>query len=120
MSYRRIFVFILAITALSGCGGGGYRKAIRDTGPTMRLASGPISRACLASDRKARSTTRCGCIQAVANDTLSANDQRLAAGFYGDPHRAQVIRQSDRASHERFWRTYKDYAETASAICGSA
>ena len=75
-------------------------------------------KACMASDRKARSRERCGCIQAVANDTLSASDQRLAVTFYGDPHKAQEIRQSDNAGHERFWKTYKAYAQSAAAVCG--
>ncbi|MDU8929869.1 hypothetical protein RXV86_20985 [Alisedimentitalea sp. MJ-SS2] len=131
----RIFIAITACLALVACGGGGYRKAARDVGPSKvrtvptgqpassqpavrRFASGPISQACMASDRKARSRERCGCIQAVANDTLSASDQRLAVTFYGDPHRAQVIRQSDDAGHERFWQTYKDYAQSAAAVCG--
>ena len=121
----RILVIGLACLALAGCGGGGYRKAARDSGArtagapkVMRLAAGPISKACLASDRKARSAERCGCIQAVANDTLSASDQRLAVSFYGDPHKAQEIRQSDNAAHERFWQSYKDYAEAAAAVCG--
>lgn len=82
------------------------------------MASGPLQRACMASDRKARSAELCGCIQAVANDTLSAADQSLAVGFYADPHRAQEIRQSDNTGHERFWQAYKDYAETAAAVCG--
>ena len=127
----RILIALTAFLALTACGG--YRKADRDLGrstqrasaaatPTaapkvMRLATGPISRACMTSDRKARSRERCGCIQAVANDALTASDQRLAATFYGDPHRAQVIRQSDNTRHERFWQTYKSYAETAAAIC---
>lgn len=127
---------ILLATCLSLAACGGYRKAERDLGriprastttvggvqspapAPMRFATGPISRACMASDRKARSRERCGCIQAVANDTLSASDQRLAVSFYSDPHRAQEIRQSDNSSHERFWLAYKDYAETAAAVCG--
>jgi hypothetical protein len=128
----RILIAFTACLALVACGGGGYRKAARDVGHTaaapgtgpsgapkvMRLASGPISKACLASDRKARSRETCGCIQAVANDTLNTTDQRLAASFYSDPHSAQVVRQSDRISNERFWKTYKSYAETAAAACG--
>ena len=131
----RILIAVTACLALAACGGG-YRKAGRDVGQTtvrvpvkvaggtaiaaqpLRMASGPISNACLGSDRKARSRERCGCIQAVANDTLDSADQRLAASFYGDPHRAQEIRHSDNSAHERFWKTYKDYAETAAAICG--
>lgn len=140
----RILILLAAILSLAACGG--YRKAPRDIGvkratvvrvapqPTapgaatepetetvaivpLRVATGPISRACLASDRKARSTQRCGCIQAVANDMLSSSDQRLAVSFYADPHKAQEIRQSDNPRHEVFWKTYKDYAETASAVC---
>jgi hypothetical protein len=122
----RSLIILAAILSLAGCGG--YRKAGRDVGYTpsaatpapIRLASGPISKACLASDRKARSLTRCGCIQAVANDTLPHSSQRRAASFYSDPHLAQSIRQSDNSSNERFWRSYKDYAEAAAAICGDA
>ncbi|UYV36689.1 arginine transporter [Rhodobacteraceae bacterium D3-12] len=130
----RFIIVLTACVALAACGG--YRKADRDLGrtvktsttvrtatitgerPALRLASGPISKACLSSDRKARSRERCGCIQAVANDSLNGSDQRLAASFYNDPHRAQVIRQSDNTSHERFWLTYKDYAEKAASVCG--
>jgi len=130
----RFLIAVTACLALTACGGGGYRKADRDIGRTtvrvpatvtpggtvrpLRLASGPISKACLNSDRKARSREKCGCIQAVANDSLGNNDQRLAATFYSDPHRAQVIRQSDNSNHERFWKTYKAYSESAAAICG--
>ena len=130
----RIFIALTACLALVACGGGGYRKASRDLGPrkvstapsatvtaqpaVRRFASGPISKACMASDRKARSRERCGCIQAVANDTLSASDQRLAVTFYNDPHRAQEVRQSDNAGHERFWQTYKAYSKSAAAVCG--
>ncbi|WP_322866669.1 hypothetical protein U5922_011035 [Aquicoccus sp. G2-2] len=120
-------ILSLSALSLSACGGGGYHKAGRDVGytpsaapATIRLASGPISKACLASDRKARSLTRCGCIQAVANDTLSHSSQRRAASFYSDPHLAQSIRQSDNSSNERFWQSYKDYAEAAAAVCSQA
>ncbi|MEZ5714093.1 MAG: arginine transporter [Paracoccaceae bacterium] len=124
----RIFILLTACLSLAACGGGGYRKAARDLGPhavaapsvpkVRRMATGPISRACMASDRKARSPELCGCIQAVANDTLSAADQRLAVTFYGDPHKAQEIRQSDNTGHERFWQSYKAYAAEAEASCG--
>lgn len=137
-------ILLLVITALAGCGG--VHKARKDarlgqsspppvastpsnpitTGvqnvpaaPVQRpFASGPLQKACISSDRKARSRELCGCIQAVADQTLSSAQQRVAVSFYADPHRAQVIRQSDKASHEAFWQAYKNYGETAQRICG--
>jgi len=113
-------VILISITGLTGCGGGGYKKADRVMIPqsqTSMSASGPISRACMASGRKDRSPQLCGCIQAAADFSLSNRDQSLAASFYDDPHKAQEIRQSDRASDERFWRKYREYGETAEALC---
>ncbi|MCR9145595.1 MAG: hypothetical protein NXH74_00175 [Rhodobacteraceae bacterium] len=82
------------------------------------MAFGPISKACMTSDRKRRSRTLCGCIQAVANDTLTNSQQRRAVGFYRDPHSAQDVRQSDRAVDERFWKAYREYGDRATAQCG--
>ena len=76
-----------------------------------------IERACLRSDRDAKSRQLCGCIQQAANLTLAAPDQKLAATFYDDPQKAQDIRQSRNRSHERFWGRYKDYAEVATTFC---
>jgi hypothetical protein len=59
----------------------------------------------------------CGCIQAAADRTLSKSDQTLAASFYSDPQKAQDVRQSDRSRDEIFWQKYKNYSETAEAIC---
>jgi len=81
------------------------------------FASGPVQQACMASERKARSRELCGCIQAVANTTLSSSQQRLAVTFYGDPQRAQEIRQSDNPSHEEFWKDYRDYGDAAERTC---
>lgn len=108
-------VLLCAAIGLAGCGGGD-----RSAGPTRSvqpLASGPISVACLQSDRRARSPRLCGCIQAVANQTLSGADQRRAVGFYSDPHSAQMIRQSDRDRDRSFWRSYTRYATEAERIC---
>lgn len=110
---RAIGILVVA-ALLAGCGGGRYSET---PAQVMRLSSGPISSACMGSDRKARSRQLCGCIQTVANQDLSGSDQRLAVRFYSDPHHAQEIRQSDRASHEAFWRRYSGYAERAEALC---
>ena len=114
----RQVIFLGFMAVLAGCGGG-RDSGWRDRGPMIGtpVASGPISAACTASDRKARSRKLCGCIQYAANQTLSASQQRRAVAFYRDPHRAQEIRQSDRGSDERFWRAYRAYGERAERLC---
>jgi hypothetical protein len=82
--------------------------------------AGPIERACLKADRKAASRPLCNCVQQVADLTLSSGDQRLAATFFTDPHRAQVIRQSDKRGHEKFWKRYKQFGASAESYCRAA
>ncbi|MGR3503620.1 hypothetical protein [Pseudaestuariivita sp.] len=82
--------------------------------------AGKISRACLQADRKAATRSLCGCIQAVANQSLTRSEQRLAAKFFRDPHMAQEIRQSDLPRNERFWEKYKAFGRTAEAVCRGA
>ncbi|MFX0540581.1 hypothetical protein ACEWPM_002460 [Roseovarius sp. S4756] len=114
-------VIVGLMLSLAACGGvnrfeqaGNARAPAPIYAPT---ASGPIRSACLASDRKARSNQLCGCIQAVADQSLSRSDQLRAVKFYGDPQAAQDIRQSDRASDERFWDAYSEYGKRATRIC---
>ena len=76
-----------------------------------------IERACLNSERSSGNRALCGCIQDAANLTLTSRDQRMAAEFFDDPHRAQEIRQSDRRSHEAFWQRYKNFGQTAEIFC---
>ena len=80
-------------------------------------ATGPLQRACLSSDRRARSRELCGCIQAAANQTLSASQQQRAVGFYSNLHQAQEVRQSDRNSDEAFWDAYRAYGVRAEQMC---
>lgn len=84
--------------------------------PTMSEA-GTLQRACMQSDRKAANRSLCNCIQQAARGTLSSSDQRLAATFFKDPHKSQEIRQSDRASHETFWKRYKEFGAKAQQMC---
>ena len=93
-----------ALWVLGGCGGG---------------VSGDIGRACVTSGREAASPQLCSCVQGVANQTLSASDQRRAARFFDDPDRAQETRTSDSAGDEAFWLRYRAFADTAEAL-GSA
>jgi len=107
------------ILTLAACGGSS-RDNRRSGGAApiyIPNASGPIKSACLASDRKARSSQLCGCIQAAADQTLNRSDQKRAVRFYGDPQGAQDARQSKSSSDERFWKAYSDYGKRAQQLC---
>lgn len=108
-------VLLGLVLGLAACGGPGRFSG----GPVAvrPVASGPISDACLSSGRKSRSPALCGCIQAVANDSLSRADQRRAVGFYRDLQSAQDTRQSQRRGDQQFWTAYIAYAERAERIC---
>lgn len=81
--------------------------------------AGTIERACLKADRSG-TRSLCGCIQNVADITLSRSDQRKAAQFFENPQRAQDIRMSDRRSDERFWDRYQEFGNAARAYCASS
>ncbi|MCW8843045.1 MAG: hypothetical protein OQK00_06480 [Rhodobacteraceae bacterium] len=82
------------------------------------VEAGTLRRACLKSDRQAASRRMCRCMQQVADRKLRRSDQKLAASFFKDPHKAQEIRQSDSLGHERFWKRYKEFSVTFAATCG--
>ncbi|MCV2882923.1 hypothetical protein [Actibacterium sp. XHP0104] len=92
-----------------------FAAAIAVLGATGAYA-GTIESACLKSDRKA-SRQLCGCIQEAADLTLTGRDQKVAAAFFRDPHKAQETRQSDRRSDESFWQRYKEFGTTAEVFC---
>jgi hypothetical protein len=103
---RRI-ILLTSLLALAACGGGGGGRV-----------SGEVGQACIRADREAATPTLCSCIQAAANETLSASDQRRAAGFFADPQEAQDTRQSDRAGDEAFWDRYQAFVQRARSRCG--
>lgn len=78
--------------------------------------AGPIDNACIRSNKKANPIL-CDCIQRVANLTLTASDQRLAARFFTDPGKAQEMRGSSRRAHREFWDRYVNFGRTAEAVC---
>lgn len=80
-------------------------------------AGGRIERACKSSDRLSGRGEVCQCIQQVADRMLTRSDQKLAATFFKDPHKAQEIRQSDKRRHEKFWTRYKQFGATAARSC---
>lgn len=84
---------------------------------TQTYAAGTVERACLSSGRAANRAV-CGCIQDVANLTLTGSDQKMASSFFKDPQKAQDVRQSDRRSHEEFWLRYKQFGAFAQQLCG--
>lgn len=84
---------------------------------TAPAEAGVMSRACMVSDRKAKSRNLCNCVQRVANAELSRSNQRLAAKFFKDPHKAQEIRQSDNPLYEKFWKKYKIFGAKVGRDC---
>jgi hypothetical protein len=60
----------------------------------------------------------CSCIGSAAERTLTRSQMREGARFFTDPQRAQDVRQSDRRSHEEMWRAWRNFGETAEAMCG--
>lgn len=129
---KTVGLLMVAVLALSACGGGDRMKRSYGGGsygspktygvsitraPAVSFASGPISQACLKAGRKAANRRLCGCVQGVANRDLSGSDQRKAAGFFSDPHQAQVVRQSDNPGNEAFWKRYKAFAARAEQTC---
>ena len=86
--------------------------------PVSTAEAGPIGRACLASARKQKTPELCGCIQRAADEALTRSEQRKAARFFRDPHRAQEVRQSDNPANERFWDRYTAFGARAVEMCG--
>ncbi|MGD9916697.1 MAG: hypothetical protein AB7U46_01670 [Paenirhodobacter sp.] len=78
--------------------------------------AGPVESACMRAGRTA-DRALCGCIQQVADMSLTSADQRRAAAFFKDPEKAQEVRMSDRASDEDFWNRYKSFAQNAESLC---
>ncbi|NOX41118.1 MAG: hypothetical protein GXP05_11570 [Alphaproteobacteria bacterium] len=93
---------------------------ILTTVPSSVPAGQLIEKACLKAGRTGTSAAVCGCIQQVADMRLKRKDQRLAARFFKDPHKAQVIRQSTKSSNEQFWTRYKAWGLEAEELCQSA
>lgn len=82
-------------------------------------SAGAVGNACMKSDRKGASRALCGCIQQVADMTLSRSDQRLAAKFFKDPQKAQDMRQAKGERNNAFWAKYKNFGSTAEAYCSA-
>jgi len=108
----RKVILILFLSILTACSSSRAQRG------GSSFASGVIANACLAADRNAANRQLCGCIQQVANQSLSARDQDRAADFFANPQKAQDTRQSDSGPSERFWLRYKDFSAAARQQCG--
>lgn len=119
MKVTTITLAIVAAATLAACSSGGSRfaSATAVRAPVSLFATGPIYSACLQSERKEANRARCGCVQAVANQSLAADEQRRGVVFFKDPHQAQVVRTSSRASDERFWQRWRSFGDAAAQIC---
>jgi hypothetical protein len=85
--------------------------------PVVQFASGPIASACQSAGRKQATRSHCGCVQAVANRSLSRSEQIRGASFFKNPQKAQDTRQSDNPASERFWKKWKAYGTDAARQC---
>jgi hypothetical protein len=79
--------------------------------------AGPISNACMQSNRTSASNSLCACIQRVADGTLRGSDQRRAASFFRDPDKAQQVRMSKSRNENAFWARYKLFGQQAESSC---
>ena len=115
----RVTACLCALLILSSCGNSRSSSSGAAPGNASQagFATGPIYTACRQAARKEASRERCGCVQAVANQSLIAADQQRGARFFKDPAEAQEVRQSDRSIDERFWKRWKAYSEQAKKIC---
>jgi len=59
----------------------------------------------------------CACVGAAADLTLTGRQMRDGARFFRDPQRAQDVRQSSRSTDETLWRAWRNFGETAEAMC---
>lgn len=83
----------------------------------QRFATGPIKTACTRQRERTVSVEKCGCVQAAADLTLSASEQKRSAEFFADPEKLQKMKLSDTPANERFWDVWAQFADTAEQMC---
>jgi hypothetical protein len=83
----------------------------------VAATANPIERACLQSGRSAANPALCACIGSAAQRTLTSRQMRDGVRFFRDPQRAQEVRQSDRRSDEEMWTAWRNFGQTAEAMC---
>ena len=92
--------------------------AMMTAGLASYAEAGALKRACVKSDRSAANPALCGCIQRIADQTLTRSEQRMVSKFFRDPNLAQQVRKSDTTRDDQFWVRYMAFGKTARASCG--
>jgi len=85
--------------------------------PGTAEARGTIEKACLNANRPATTRALCGCIQQVADATLSSREQRKGAKLFADPDLSQATKISNSRSDVLFWEKWQRFADTAVRHC---
>jgi hypothetical protein len=121
---RRGIALAALVLALGACAPDAPRQGARpdalqavSTDGVARFASGPILTACSRQPRTAATRARCGCVQAAADLTLTAQEQRRATQYFNNPDSLQEMKLSDSPANERLWSRWARFAETAEALC---
>ena len=94
--------------------------ATQQAAPVRRYARGDIYDACRDAGRTEATDHRCGCVQWVADQTLTPTQQQRGAGYFVDQQGLQDARQSDGSANERFWTAWKEFGQQAGQQCRSA
>ncbi len=118
----RLMIGLSLCFALAACGSSRFadRGSFGRSGasqPAVLFATGPIQQACQRAGRKQATRARCGCVQAVADMSLSSSQQKRGATFFSDPQKAQDVRQSDNSASERFWDAWVEFGTRARQMC---
>ena len=119
MKLSFVTIATVAAMALSACGNTRHssKNVVQTSATTDLVATGPIYSACRKAGRTQASRKHCGCVQAVAHQSLLPGEQQFGATFFDDPHSAQSVRQSDSRRDERFWKRWREYGAQAAQIC---
>lgn len=86
----------------------------------QRYARGDIYTACRDAGRSEATDQRCGCVQWVADQTLTSSQQQRGAGYFVNQQGLQDTRQSDGSANERFWSAWKTFGQQAGLQCRNA
>ena len=82
----------------------------------LAAAAGPTQQACLQSDRSP-GPKACLCVQQIADQTLSPQEQSLAAGIIVQPDLLETYLSDDRPGVRGFVDRYREWGARAASSC---